>query len=121
MAIDMTRVWCKGPVGLGGAVVTSLCCLGAPVLVAAVAGLGMGFLLTDLVLLPLVVVFLVLMVYGSYQSRARHRKAYPLRLTAILAVVLIPTFFVSAVMAYVILLGLLGMVAIDAVLAWRQG
>ena len=94
--------------------VASLCCLGTPVLVAAFASLGLGVLLTDLILLPLLVVFLGLTVYGSYVRRTRHQKSYSLALIAILSVLLIPAIFISTAMAYTALIGLIGVVLTDS-------
>ena len=106
--------------GPAGAVVASLCCLGTPVLVAAFTSLGLGVLLIDLILLPLLVVFLGLTVYGSYVRRTRHQKTYPLALIAILAVLLIPaTIFISTAMAYTALIGLVGVVLTDSRLIHR--
>ena len=103
-----------GYVGPVGAVVASLCCLGTPVLVVAFTSLGLGVLLTDLILLPLLVVFLGLTVYGSYVRRTKHQKTYPLALIAILAVLLIPAIFINTAMAYTALIGLIGVVLTDS-------
>lgn len=95
------------------------CCFGTPVLVAAFTSLGLGVLLIDLILLPLLVVFLGLTVYGSYVRRTRHQKTYPLALIAILAVLLIPAIFISTAMAYTALIGLVGVVLTDSRLIHR--
>lgn len=108
-----------GYVGPVGAVVASLCCFGTPVLVAAFTSLGLGVFLIDLILLPLLVVFLGLTVYGSYVRRTRHQKTYPLALIAILAVLLIPAIFISTAMAYTALIGLVGVVLTDSRLIHR--
>lgn len=49
-----------------------MCCLGLPALLSFVSALGLGFLLRDAVLIPLLVGFLALTLYGLYDGMRRH-------------------------------------------------
>lgn len=59
-------------VGIGGSLFAALCCLGFPALLAIVSAVGLGFLLRDAVLIPMLVAFLALMLYGLYHGMRRH-------------------------------------------------
>lgn len=59
-------------IGVGGSVFAALCCLGLPALLGFVSALGLGFLLRDAVLIPLLVAFLALTLYGLYDGMRRH-------------------------------------------------
>lgn len=59
-------------IGVGGSAFAALCCLGLPALLGFVSALGLGFLLRDAVLIPLLVAFLALALYGLYDGMRRH-------------------------------------------------
>ena len=59
-------------VGIGGSLFAALCCLGFPALLSILSAAGLGFLIHDAVLLPLLVAFLVLTIYGLYRGYQRH-------------------------------------------------
>lgn len=58
-----------GFVGTGGAVFVGLCCLGTPALLAFLTAAGLGFLINDFILIPLLILFLALAVYGFSASK----------------------------------------------------
>ncbi len=63
-----------GPIG---SIFAALCCLGfAPALAALSAG-GLGFLINDLVLIPLLILFLGTTIWGLHRDRARHKTPGP--------------------------------------------
>lgn len=64
-------------VGTAGAGFTALCCLGAPAALGMVSALGLGFLINDLVLLPLLVLLLFVTLWGLRRVRRRHRRPGP--------------------------------------------
>lgn len=66
--------------GLVGAVFSTLCCIGIAPLIALVTTIGLGFILTLAILLPLLVAFLIVGCLGQYVSYRRHGVAYPLLL-----------------------------------------
>ncbi|MBI2753752.1 MAG: MerC domain-containing protein [Betaproteobacteria bacterium] len=59
-------------IGVGGSLFVALCCLGYPALLAIVSAAGLGFLIHDAVLIPMLVVFLALTLYGLYDGTRRH-------------------------------------------------
>ena len=78
--------------GLVGSIFSTLCCIGIAPLVALVSTLGLGFMLTLTILLPLLVVFLCVGGLGLWISYRRHGVPYPLALHGVgggLVVVLI--------------------------------
>lgn len=58
--------------GLSGAAIAAACCLGLPVVLSAVAAVGLGFLLHDAFLLPMFVVFAGLNLWTLYRSARKH-------------------------------------------------
>jgi len=66
--------------GTAGSVVAALCCLGAAPLVAALGAVGLGFLIDDRILLPLLALFLAVTVWGLERSRRAGGSRGPARL-----------------------------------------
>ncbi len=63
----------KSPVfGSLGATVAALCCAGVPAFLGALSAAGLGFLVNDLVLLPLVLVSLGVALWGLWRGATRH-------------------------------------------------
>lgn len=58
--------------GVAGSIFAALCCLGVPAVFAFVSAVGLGFLLRDAVLVPLLLGFLALTLYGLYDGMRRH-------------------------------------------------
>lgn len=65
-------------VGLAGSLFTLLCCLGFGPLIALLSAIGAGFLANDVILAPLLVVFLVIGGIGLGVTYRRHRHIGPL-------------------------------------------
>lgn len=63
--------------GLIGAVVTTACCLGVPVILTAMGAAGLGFLIHDAYLLPLFVVFAGYSLWTLFRSARRHGNVVP--------------------------------------------
>jgi hypothetical protein len=63
--------------GLVGSLFSTLCCIGIAPLIALVTTIGLGFMLTLSILLPLLVAFLILGCLGMVVSYRRHGVAYP--------------------------------------------
>lgn len=75
-------VW--GPVG---SVVAALCCLGAAPLLAALTAAGLGFLINDLFLVPLLAAFLGVTIWGLRRDAGRHGSGGPAGLAWLAALV----------------------------------
>lgn len=58
--------------GLSGAALAAACCLGIPVVLSAVAAVGLGFLINDAFLLPMFVGFASLNLWTLYRSARKH-------------------------------------------------
>lgn len=66
--------------GPAGSVFTALCCLGVAPVLAALTAIGLGFLIHDLILIPLLALFLGVTVWALARDRDQHGAAGPLRL-----------------------------------------
>src|SRR4029077_8408793 len=88
--------------GVIGSFVAALCCLSVPAVGSIVATIGLGCLINDALLLPLMVLFLLVTLIGLYLGYRAHRRIWPLILGA--ASALVALFFVFGytvrVMAY---------------------
>lgn len=106
-------------VGVGGALFAALCCLGFPALLSILGALGLGFLINDAILLPLLVGFLALTLYGLYRGYQRYRKAGAVMLGGASAVALLVFLFVffSRPLAY---LSIAGLVAASVLNVWLR-
>lgn len=60
-------------IGAGGATFAALCCLGFPALLAIMSSIGLGFLINDAVLLPLLGVSLLITLWGLYNGTRHHQ------------------------------------------------
>ncbi len=81
--------------GVAGSIIAALCCAGVPAVLGAFTAVGLGFLITDVVLLPLLVAMLALALWGLARGRSRHGSRGPLSLGAVGAVALTVGVFTS--------------------------
>ena len=61
-------------VGVVGSIFAALCCLGFPAL-SILSAIGLGFLINDAVLLPLLIVFLLVTLLGLALGMREHHRA----------------------------------------------
>ena len=66
--------------GVLGAIVAALCCAGTPLIVSALAALGLSALRKDAILWPVMLASLLLALWGFWRGFRMHRKAGPLTL-----------------------------------------
>lgn len=66
--------------GAFGAIIAALCCAGTPVIVGALATLGLSSLRKDAILWPVMLGSLVVALWGFWRGFRSHRKAGPLAL-----------------------------------------
>ncbi len=97
----------KDKLGFVGTLFASLCCLGVSVVIAPLTAIGLGFLISDLILLPLVLLFLHITLWGLHSGWKQHDDRRPLLLGFFAGVLLIPSFFLSVYFAAVLLVLLL--------------
>lgn len=63
--------------GLAGSAVALLCCAGVAPVLAIVSALGLGFLLRDAILIPLLILGLGVTLWGLWQGLRCHRRSGP--------------------------------------------
>ena len=69
-----------------GSIFASVCCLGVAPVLAALSAAGLGFIINDAILIPLLAIFLLIAVWGLKGSRARHGANGPFYLGSVGAV-----------------------------------
>jgi mercuric ion transport protein len=72
-------------IGVVGSFVAAACCLGLPVVLSIVTAIGLGFLINDALLLPLMILFLAVTVIGLVFGYRVHRRPWPLVVAAVSA------------------------------------
>lgn len=86
-------------IGVGGSLFAALCCLGFPALLAIVSAVGLGFLIRDAVLIPMLVAFLALTLYGLYQGMRRHGRRQALGVGVVASLVLFASIWFGSSIA----------------------
>ena len=108
-------------IGVGGSIFAALCCLGFPALLSLLSAIGLGFLINDAILLPLLAVFLLLTIAGLAMGMRRHRKPWAFVLgilsTVTLALFIFPLY--NRVLAGVGIIGLLAAGILNVILHRR--
>lgn len=66
--------------GVLGAIFAALCCAGLPLIVSVLAAVGLSFLRTDAILLPLMALSLSIALWGFWMGRRIHGASGPLLL-----------------------------------------
>lgn len=103
-----------------GSIFASLCCLGFAPLLAALTAAGLGFAISDAVLIPLLAVFLGIALWGLHGSRRRHGNNTPFYLGAAGAVAALAGVFVFIPVHVIGLLTLVGASVWDIVLVRKN-
>ncbi|MCH8849472.1 MAG: MerC domain-containing protein [Chloroflexi bacterium] len=80
-------------IGVLGSVFSALCCLGFPALLSVLSAVGIGFLINDAILLPLLLVFLAISVYGLFSGMKHHGSLWALLLGSVSSVVIVVFLF----------------------------
>lgn len=86
--------------GVVGAIFASACCLGFSWLVGLLTAVGAGFLIRDSILLPLLIIFLALTIWGLWHSSQRHHRSEALWIGLAGAILLIAGMFLFRPLAY---------------------
>lgn len=66
--------------GVAGAIFAALCCAGLPLILSVLAAVGLSFLRTDAILLPLMAFSLAIALWGFWSGRRTHGATGPLLL-----------------------------------------
>ncbi len=109
-------------IGILGATFAALCCLGVSAVLSVVTAIGLGFLINDAILLPLLVLSLLVTLWGLFSGWKRHRKAAALTLGALSAVALVvfSYFHQSRPLALISIAALVGASILNIVVLRRQ-
>jgi mercuric ion transport protein len=81
--------------------VALVCCAGVAPALGLVSAIGLGFLLKDAVLIPLLVVALAVTAWGLRQGRRCHGRNGPLALGLLASVITVAGLFISVPLAIV--------------------
>src|SRR5712692_977228 len=65
-------------VGIAGATFAALCCLGISAVLSVITAVGLGFLINDAVLAPLLVISIIVTIWGMVSGWRRHQNVIPL-------------------------------------------
>ena len=82
-------------IGVGGSLFAALCCLGFPALVSILSAIGLGFLINDDILRPMMIVFLLLAIFGLALGIRHHGSPWALIVGILSAVTLYVFIYVS--------------------------
>ncbi len=96
-------------IGVGGSVFAALCCLGFPALVAILSAIGLGFLINDDILRPLMIVFLLVAILGLALGMRHHGSPWAL-IVGILSAVTLYVFINVSFNEVIAGLGIAGLV-----------
>ncbi|MFQ5689419.1 MAG: MerC family mercury resistance protein [Gemmatimonadota bacterium] len=83
--------------GPAGSILSALCCLGAAPLLGALSAIGLGFLIHDWILIPLLLFFLWATLRSLSRDAGRHGSTGPERTAAIGAVFTVVGLWISGV------------------------
>ncbi|MDX8410263.1 MAG: hypothetical protein R8K46_00110 [Mariprofundaceae bacterium] len=106
-------------IGSLGAVLFGACCLALGPVLAALSAAGLGFLINDAILIPLLVLFLGIAVWGLAAARKKHARIGPLALGVTGAVGAVAGLWVFPPLSYASLAAVLSASIWDFVLLRR--
>lgn len=96
-------------IGLLGTIFTALCCIGTSGLLAFLSAIGVGFLINDAILLPLLLIFLAVSMMGLYSSFKGHTNRWSVILGGISSIFVI-FFIYGSFLKPMVYLGFAGLV-----------
>ena len=105
--------------GPAGAAVAAACCLGFAPVVTALTAVGLGSLLHDAILVPLLGIFLGLTLWQLARDRGRHGHAGPLALSTPGAALTLAGIWISSVVVALALASVFGAAMWNLWLVWR--
>jgi mercuric ion transport protein len=77
---------------------TALCCWGTPAIVSLLSAAGLGFLVHNAILVPLIIVFLGMNLWATFNSSKRHERREVLPIAGISALLIFFGFWFSTVL-----------------------
>lgn len=107
--------------GSFGSILAGACCLGLPPLIAALTGAGMGFVLHDAILIPLLVVMLSFTLWGLNSSKKKHQQTGPFYLGAASSILAFVGLWVFVPISWLGFIALIFASIWDMILSRKQG
>ena len=106
-------------IGTGGSIFAALCCLGFPALLSILSAIGLGFVVNDAILIPLLLVFLAVTLAGLYLGTRYHHRPWALLLGAVSSVM---TAVFSAILPNGVLagIGIAGLISASLLNVWLK-
>ena len=89
--------------GPTGSIFAGACCLGFAPFLGVLSAIGAGFMINDLILIPLFVGFLGITLWGLNSSKKRHKQSGPFILGAASAVVAFAALWLFTPLSYMAL------------------
>ena len=124
MSFLRSEFWTRNldKLGVTGSLIAALCCLGVPAVVAVASALGLGFLINDATLLPILIVSLLVLLWGLWLGLRHHGNPLALGVGVASSVVSIFFLFVqfSRPLAYLGIAGLVVSSLLNIYLRQRQ-
>ena len=102
-------------IGIGGSVFAALCCLGFPALLSILSAIGLGFIVNDAIIIPLLLLFLAVTLLGLYLGTRHHHEPWALILGGLSTLAIAVVFL--RVVAYA---GMAGLVVASILNVWLR-
>lgn len=120
--IEQSTFWKRNldKIGTAGSIFAVFCCLGSPALLSIVSAVGLGFIVRDAILFPLLAVFLSVTLLGLYLGTRSHHQPWALVIGGLSTLAIAMVFLgllPSLVLAYV---GVSGLVAASILNVWLR-
>lgn len=90
--------------GIGGSF-TALCCAGFPIALAFLTGIGLGFVINDFILFPILFISLGFMFYALHYNRKKHLSQLPIYVGIVSTIIVFAGIFIP----FIIWLGVIGL------------
>ena len=107
-------------IGIGGSVFAALCCLGFPALLSILSAIGLGFIVNDAILIPLLLLFLAVTLLGLYLGTRHHHEPWALILGGLSALAIAVVFLGLAPSRIVAYAGMTGLVVASILNVWLE-
>jgi mercuric ion transport protein len=104
-------------VGVVGSIFAALCCLGFSALLSILGAIGLGFLINDAILLPLLAFFLIVTLAGLYLG-IRHHGSWLAFTMGALSAVMTFVFIVIAFNKLLAGIGIAGLIVASVLNVW---
>lgn len=106
-------------IGVGGSLFAALCCLGFPALVSLLSAIGLGFLVNDAILIPLLILFLGATIAGLY-SGVRHHHRWAALIVGAASAAITAVFIAIVPNGFLAAIGIGGLVGASVLNVWLQ-